>query len=248
MAIDTAMRSNNLQWLFTITHHQPMTLLERFLDERFLKELTCLIASSIRAWAKTSSVIVNLDTLLISWNRLILRIKNCWAKEKKEMDVWCVLIVDAMALHNSTIWDPKTRKYVGTVDYGTAIPEAEDELAKWGFSIHGIRHVWPLETSNSICPTKLMFCCSPEWAHKRLHCSSTCWRSESSCCCIWWNIHESRYSHRTWMWVQGIWIKTWFPHPQDGKLKNSCHIWCMPHVKVDEKPTGWLQGHLPWRK
>ena len=41
-----------------------------------------------------------------------------------------VVIVDAMALHKSTIWDPKTRKYVGTVYCGTAIPEAEDELAK----------------------------------------------------------------------------------------------------------------------
>ena len=40
-----------------------------------------------------------------------------------------VLMVDAMALHKGTVWDPKTKRYVGTVDYGTAIPENEDELA-----------------------------------------------------------------------------------------------------------------------
>ena len=40
-----------------------------------------------------------------------------------------VLIVDAMSLHKSTWWDPKERCYVGTVDYGTGLPEAEDEMA-----------------------------------------------------------------------------------------------------------------------
>ena len=40
-----------------------------------------------------------------------------------------VLIVDAMAIHKGTWWDPKKRSFVGNVDYGTAIPEASDELA-----------------------------------------------------------------------------------------------------------------------
>ena len=40
-----------------------------------------------------------------------------------------VLMVDAMTLHKGTVWDPKSRCYIGTVDYGTAIPENEDELA-----------------------------------------------------------------------------------------------------------------------
>ena len=34
-----------------------------------------------------------------------------------------------MALLKGTIWDPKTKQYVGTVDYGTAVPEPLDELA-----------------------------------------------------------------------------------------------------------------------
>ena len=40
-----------------------------------------------------------------------------------------VLMVDAMTLHKGTVWDPKLKSYIGTVDYGTAIPENEDELA-----------------------------------------------------------------------------------------------------------------------
>ena len=40
-----------------------------------------------------------------------------------------VLMVDAMTLHKGTVWDPKSKSYIGTVDYGTAIPENEDELA-----------------------------------------------------------------------------------------------------------------------
>ena len=40
-----------------------------------------------------------------------------------------ILIVDAMSLYKGTWWDPKEWCYVGTVDYGTGMPEAEDELA-----------------------------------------------------------------------------------------------------------------------
>ena len=40
-----------------------------------------------------------------------------------------VLIVDAMSLYKGTWWDPKEWCNVGTVDYGTDMPEAEDELA-----------------------------------------------------------------------------------------------------------------------
>ena len=39
------------------------------------------------------------------------------------------LVLDAMALHKGTIWDPKSKQYVGTVDYGTAMPEVPDDLA-----------------------------------------------------------------------------------------------------------------------
>ena len=35
-----------------------------------------------------------------------------------------VLTVDAMSLYNGTWWDPKEWCYVGTVDYGTGLPEA----------------------------------------------------------------------------------------------------------------------------
>ena len=35
-----------------------------------------------------------------------------------------VLVVDAMAIHKGTFWDPKNWQYVGNVNYGTAVPKA----------------------------------------------------------------------------------------------------------------------------
>ena len=49
--------------------------------------------------------------------------------EKKPWMSDVALIVDAMALHKGIIWDPKTKKYVGTVDYGTALPEVTESFA-----------------------------------------------------------------------------------------------------------------------
>ena len=40
-----------------------------------------------------------------------------------------VLVVDAMAIHKGTFWDPKSKSYVGCVDYGLAVPELSDTLA-----------------------------------------------------------------------------------------------------------------------
>ena len=39
------------------------------------------------------------------------------------------LIVDGMALRKGIVWNPKTKRYVGTINYGTAVPEVEDDLA-----------------------------------------------------------------------------------------------------------------------
>ena len=39
-----------------------------------------------------------------------------------------VVIVDAMELHKGTWWDQKKRCCVGRVDYGTALPEAGDNI------------------------------------------------------------------------------------------------------------------------
>ena len=40
-----------------------------------------------------------------------------------------VLIVDSMKSHSETIWDQKSQKFVGHIDYVTAIPECADEEA-----------------------------------------------------------------------------------------------------------------------
>ena len=55
-----------------------------------------------------------------------------------------VLIVDAMAIRKGTWWDAKQRAYVGRVDYGTGMPEADDDLATEAlvFMISGVSGHW----------------------------------------------------------------------------------------------------------
>ena len=55
-----------------------------------------------------------------------------------------VLMLDAMAIHKGTWWDPKQKCYVGHVDYGTGIPEADDDLATEAlvFMISGVTGHW----------------------------------------------------------------------------------------------------------
>ena len=61
-----------------------------------------------------------------------------------------VLIVDAMELHKGTWWDQKKRCFVGRVDYGTALPEAGDNLGTeaLGFMIGGVTVHWKHPTGN----------------------------------------------------------------------------------------------------
>ena len=49
--------------------------------------------------------------------------------QKKPWMSKVVLVVDAMALHKGTMWDPISKQYVGNVDYGTAVPEVSTNLA-----------------------------------------------------------------------------------------------------------------------
>ena len=77
--------------------------------------------ASIRCWA--ASVDCNAGYLM----DVIKLIGQTAEKNKWMSDV--VLVLDAMALHKGTIWDPKSKQYVGTVDYGTAMPEVPDDLA-----------------------------------------------------------------------------------------------------------------------
>ena len=55
-----------------------------------------------------------------------------------------VLIIDVMELHKGTWWDQKKRCYIGRVDYGTALPEAGDNLAPEAlvFMIGGVIGHW----------------------------------------------------------------------------------------------------------
>ena len=55
-----------------------------------------------------------------------------------------VLIVDPMAIRKGTWWDAKQIAYVGRVDYGTGMPEADDDLATEAlvFMISGVSGHW----------------------------------------------------------------------------------------------------------
>ena len=55
-----------------------------------------------------------------------------------------VLIVDPMAIRKGTWWDAKQRAYVGRVDYGTGMPEADDDLSTEAlvFMISGVSGHW----------------------------------------------------------------------------------------------------------
>ena len=90
----------------------------------------------IRAWS--SSVDCEPGFL----GNVIKSIGNLVQTKKWMSDV--VLIVDAMALHKGSTWDPKSKSYAGLVDYGTAKPEVEENLATEAlvFMVAGVTGHW----------------------------------------------------------------------------------------------------------
>ena len=103
------------QFAMTLHYYSPKAY------EFTRKVLALPHASSIRGWAASVDCEPGYLTNVIKLLGEIVD-KKGWMSD-------AVLMVDAMALHKGTVWDPKTKRYVGTVDYGTAIPENEDELA-----------------------------------------------------------------------------------------------------------------------
>ena len=76
--------------------------------------------SSIRAWGASVDCSPGFLTNVINMLGSAVE-ENPWMSE-------VVLVVDAMALHKSAIWDPVAQQYVGSVNYGTAIPEPPEDL------------------------------------------------------------------------------------------------------------------------
>ena len=73
----------------------------------------------------------------------VIRLIGKVAKTKLYMsDV--VLILDAMELHKGTWWDKKKRCYIERIDYGTALPEAGNNVATEPlvFMIGGVTGHW----------------------------------------------------------------------------------------------------------
>ena len=85
-------------------------------------------SSSVRTWA--ASVDCEPGYLM----NVIQLLGKALQEKKWISDV--VLVVDGMKLHSEAVWDPKAWKFVGNVDYGTALPEladgeATDALVLW---------------------------------------------------------------------------------------------------------------------
>ena len=55
-----------------------------------------------------------------------------------------VLVVDALAIHKGTFWDPKNQQYVGNVNYGIAVSEACENPATEALVLLavGLRGFW----------------------------------------------------------------------------------------------------------
>lgn len=88
----------------------------------FVRKLLSLPhASSLRAWASSVDCEPGYLTNVIKILGEAAQI-NPFMKD-------VTLIVDAMTLHKGTFWDPKSKSFVGRVDYGIAVPEASDDLA-----------------------------------------------------------------------------------------------------------------------
>ena len=103
------------QFAMTLHYYSPKAY-------EFVCKILCLPHSStIRAWS--SSVDCEPGFL----GNVIKSIGNLVQTKKWMSDV--VLIVDAMALHKGTTWYLKSKSYAGLVDYGTAKPEVEENLA-----------------------------------------------------------------------------------------------------------------------
>ena len=77
--------------------------------------------SSIRTWAASVDCEPGYLTNVINAKSSVV--------EKKPSMSDVVLIVDAMALHKDTMCDQKVKQYVGTVNYGPAVPEPPEQLA-----------------------------------------------------------------------------------------------------------------------
>ena len=62
-----------------------------------------------------------------------------------------------MAIHKGTWWDAKRKTYVGQVDYGTALIEAEEDLATEVLVLLVSGGFWSLEASSRLLPTEQKF-------------------------------------------------------------------------------------------
>ena len=182
--------------------------------------------SSIKIWAASVDCEPGYLTNVIN------TISSIGKKKPSMSDV--VLIVDAMALHKGTMWDQKFKQYVGTVNYGTAVPEPPEQLATKAlvFMISSL-------TGHFKHPVAYVFqdkCTPPVQAQVIKDCISLLHEA-------WMNVHslvfDGYYTNQSTAKLLGCMMKVsaiqpWFPHPQ---MKNEqihiifdiCHMIKLMH-------------------
>lgn len=166
------------------------------------------------------------------------------------------LIVDAMTLHKGTFWDPKSRSYVGHVDYGIAMPEPSDDIAKEAlvFMMVGLTGHWKH-------PIAYVFqdkCSAKVQAQMIKDCIKLLHAEDIRVCAL---VFDGTYTNQLTAQILGCRMKvsdmqSWFPHPQKPGQKvfvilDACHMLklmrnLLANYKVISEKVNDRNHHIKW--
>ena len=134
------------------------------------------------------------------------------------------LIVDAMALHKGTVWDPKTKQYIGMVDYGTAVPEVTDSYATEAlvFMVSGLSGHF----KHPIAYVLQDKCSSAVQAQLIKDCVGLLYEQGLNVVAV---IFDGCYTNQSTAKLLGCImkvseVKTWFSPPSSTSFKDTCHL------------------------
>ena len=140
-----------------------------------------------------------------------------------------VLVVDAMAIHKGACWDQKLHRYVGCIDYGITIPEANDTPATEAlvFLAVGITGQW----KHPIAYVLQDHCSALVQAQLIKDCISLLHEVSVNVRAV---VLDGTYTNQSTAQhlgcrMQVSCLRTWFPHPQLAHEKvliifDACHM------------------------
>ena len=160
---------NSLQWSCSTIHKNHKTLFARF--------ICCHVQQVLELGQHKWTVSLAFSVIWSSWLRIFL-------KSSHTSDI--VLIIDAMAIQKGTWWDPKKKCYTERVDYGTDLPEDEDDLGTEAmvFMICSITGHW----KHPIAYFIQTFSITTNTVNQRWHWLIALRNSNCHCIGFWWCI------------------------------------------------------------